>query len=190
MHDFASIYFPNRHTFCMCNFVLGNKAQLALFLKTKLHIQKCNTCRDIEKRSRPIRFHNDTVAANSPRVRAHLLPSASAAVRPRASVTGHRRSRPRYTRSSSASVPPAVATNNSSTVLRCQLSTKASRQPRAKAAKVAAPARAVSLLQFARSLSGYDGNAVAHAMLHSRGRPYACCPCRPRACLNWRFRMS
>ena len=38
----------------MCNFVYGNKAQLALFQKTKFHIQKCNTCRYIEKQSRRI----------------------------------------------------------------------------------------------------------------------------------------
>jgi hypothetical protein len=33
-----------------CNFVAGNtcKAQSALFPETKWHIQKCNTCRDIE----------------------------------------------------------------------------------------------------------------------------------------------
>jgi hypothetical protein len=31
----------------MWNFVSGLKARLALSAETKLHIQKCNTCRDI-----------------------------------------------------------------------------------------------------------------------------------------------
>jgi hypothetical protein len=43
--------------FCMCKFVSGNKAQLALFPKTKLHIQKSNTCRDIEIQSRGICYY-------------------------------------------------------------------------------------------------------------------------------------
>ena len=53
--------FSNPSYFCMCNFVSGNKAQLALFPATKLHIQKCNTCRDIENPSRGIILHNGTV---------------------------------------------------------------------------------------------------------------------------------
>jgi hypothetical protein len=42
----------------MWNFVWGNrsKAQLALFPQTKFHIQKCDTCRSIEKPSRGICF--------------------------------------------------------------------------------------------------------------------------------------
>ena len=40
--------------FCMWKFVWGNKAQLALFPQTKFHIQKCDTCRSIEKPSRGI----------------------------------------------------------------------------------------------------------------------------------------
>ena len=42
--------------FCMWNFVSADEAQLALSAKTKFHIQKCNTCRDIEKQSRRIKF--------------------------------------------------------------------------------------------------------------------------------------
>ena len=38
----------------MWNFVWKNKAQLALFPQTKFHIQKCDTCRSIEKPSRGI----------------------------------------------------------------------------------------------------------------------------------------
>jgi hypothetical protein len=34
--------------FWMWNFVSGDKARSALYRKTKLHIQKCNTCRDIQ----------------------------------------------------------------------------------------------------------------------------------------------
>ena len=41
-------------SFCMWNFVWKNKAQLALFPQTKFHIQKCDTCRSIEKPSRGI----------------------------------------------------------------------------------------------------------------------------------------
>ena len=42
--------------FCIWNFVSADKAQLALSAETKLHIQKCNTCRDIEDPSRTIRI--------------------------------------------------------------------------------------------------------------------------------------
>ena len=41
-------------SFCMRNFVWKNKAQLDLFPQTKFHIQKCDTCRSIEKPSRGI----------------------------------------------------------------------------------------------------------------------------------------
>ena len=41
-------------SFCMWNFVWKNEAQLALFPQTKFHIQKCDTCRSIEKPSRGI----------------------------------------------------------------------------------------------------------------------------------------
>ena len=41
-------------SFCMWNFAWKNKAQLALFPQTNFHIQKCNTCRSIEKPSRGI----------------------------------------------------------------------------------------------------------------------------------------
>ncbi len=41
-------------SFCMWNFVWKNKAQLALFPQTKFHVQKCDTCRSIEKPSRGI----------------------------------------------------------------------------------------------------------------------------------------
>jgi hypothetical protein len=50
MRDLGSLYFLIRHTFVCATFVSGNKAQLALFPETKLHIQKCNTCRDIQCR--------------------------------------------------------------------------------------------------------------------------------------------
>ena len=42
--------------FCIWNFVFADKAQLASSAETKLHIQKCNTCRDIENQSRTIRI--------------------------------------------------------------------------------------------------------------------------------------
>ena len=48
MRDLGYLYFLIRHTFVCATFVSGNKAQLALFPETKSHIQKCNTCRDIE----------------------------------------------------------------------------------------------------------------------------------------------
>ena len=34
----------------------SRQAQLALFPKTKFHIQKCNTCRVLEKQNRTIKF--------------------------------------------------------------------------------------------------------------------------------------
>ena len=48
--------FSKSSYFCVCNSVSGDKAHFALSPETKLHIQKCNTCRDIEKRSYGIRF--------------------------------------------------------------------------------------------------------------------------------------
>ena len=51
--------------FCMWNFVSADKAMdkahFPFSAETKSHIQKCNTCRDIENLSRGIRFHNGTV---------------------------------------------------------------------------------------------------------------------------------
>jgi hypothetical protein len=41
--------------FCSRNFVSADKSQLALSAETKLHTQKCNTCRDIEIQSCGIR---------------------------------------------------------------------------------------------------------------------------------------
>jgi hypothetical protein len=60
MRDFASLYFLNRYTF-VCGTLVplkSNKAQSALDLsaETKFHIQKCNTCRYIEKPSSGIRY--------------------------------------------------------------------------------------------------------------------------------------
>jgi hypothetical protein len=40
--------------FCMWNFIWADKAQLALSAQTNFHIQKCNTCRVFEKRSRAL----------------------------------------------------------------------------------------------------------------------------------------
>ena len=40
----------------MWNFVSGDKAQFALSLETKFYIQKCNTCRDTDIKSRRIIF--------------------------------------------------------------------------------------------------------------------------------------
>jgi hypothetical protein len=48
--------FSNPSYCCMCNFVLGNKAHLALLPETKLRIQKCYTFLDIEKPSRATVF--------------------------------------------------------------------------------------------------------------------------------------
>ena len=54
MRDFGSLYFINRHTF-VCGTVFPEIKLNRLYPgKTKLHIQKCNTCRDIEKQSRTI----------------------------------------------------------------------------------------------------------------------------------------
>ena len=46
--------FSNPSYFCMWNFDSMDEGQLALFPHTKLRIQKCNTCRYIEKRSRVV----------------------------------------------------------------------------------------------------------------------------------------
>ena len=54
MRDFGSFIFTNPSYFCMWNKVSGNKAHLALFTETKLHMQKCYTCRDIDIQSHAI----------------------------------------------------------------------------------------------------------------------------------------
>ena len=57
MGDFASLYFLIRHNFCMWNSVSADKESSTSFIRgTKFHIQKCNTCRDIEKNSYQIIF--------------------------------------------------------------------------------------------------------------------------------------
>ena len=48
---------PSYAYFCMCNFISGNNARFALLPETKLHKQKCNTCRKIENPSRRIIFN-------------------------------------------------------------------------------------------------------------------------------------
>ena len=52
----------------MWNFVLADKAQFALFAKTNFHIQKCNTCRYIEKQNYVMFYYTieqyDTAASN------------------------------------------------------------------------------------------------------------------------------
>ena len=55
--------FSNPSYSCVCNFVSEDKFQFALSHKTKFHIQKCYTSRDIEIQSRRIRFYNGTVHA-------------------------------------------------------------------------------------------------------------------------------
>ena len=55
-------------SFCMWNFVRKNKAQLALFPQTKFHIQKCDTCRSIEKPSRGICYLTMVQHSRSTRV--------------------------------------------------------------------------------------------------------------------------
>jgi hypothetical protein len=62
MRDLAFRYFSNPSYFCVCNFVPDNATKFSrvnlnfksLSMETELHIQKCNTCRDIEKSSNPI----------------------------------------------------------------------------------------------------------------------------------------
>jgi hypothetical protein len=59
MRDFVRFSISSKPSdFCMWNFVSADtcKAQLALSADTKFQIQKCNTCRDIEKQNRRIRF--------------------------------------------------------------------------------------------------------------------------------------
>jgi hypothetical protein len=46
----------------MCNFVSGNKSQLALFLKTKLHMQKCNLPRYRGPKSHNLLLPNGTLS--------------------------------------------------------------------------------------------------------------------------------
>ena len=55
--------FSNPSYSYMCNFVSGDKFQFALSHETKFHIQKCNTCRNIEIQSRQIKSRNGTVPA-------------------------------------------------------------------------------------------------------------------------------
>ena len=57
-----SIY-SNPSYFYMCNFVSGDKFRFAWSHETKFHIQKCNTCRNIEIQSHQIKFCNSTVHA-------------------------------------------------------------------------------------------------------------------------------
>jgi hypothetical protein len=55
-------YFPICHTFVyMCNLVWGDKIHFTLCPQTKMHIQKCYTCRDIEAKSRNLLSHSGTV---------------------------------------------------------------------------------------------------------------------------------
>ena len=54
--------FSNPSHCCMWSFVSADKAQSAIFQGTKFHIQKCNTCRYIEKKSRRIyQWYSTTV---------------------------------------------------------------------------------------------------------------------------------